>query len=186
MTGTRILVIGAAGSGTSTVGRALASELSAEHFEGDDYYHAPSDPPFQNPRLPVERCERMQQDLAQHNSWVLSGGVVGWEPRPQIELTCVVLLYVPTDVRLERLRRREDTRFGSRIREGGDMFGIHNEFMEWAAQYDMDDSGGNSLAGHEAFLIDQQCPVVEIRGEPGVSDIVTQVIGTLCGDSVDD
>jgi shikimate kinase len=97
MAGIRITVVGASGSGTSTVGRALAAALSIQHFESDDYFHCSSDPPFQNPRQAEERCELIQRDLSALNSWILSGGgVVGWEPCPYLDLTGVVFLYVPT------------------------------------------------------------------------------------------
>lgn len=56
------------------------------------------------------------------------------------------------------------------------MFEVHSEFLGWAAQYDVDASSGNSLAGHEAFLMVQRCPVLEFRGELPESEIVAQIL----------
>lgn len=181
MTETRINVIGASGSGTSTVGRSLASALSLPHFECDDYYHAPSDPPFQNPRPAEERYQLICRDVLPKESWILSGGVAGWSPYPQLEFTCIVFLYVPTPVRMERLRWRERDRFGGRIMNGGDMYAIHEALIDWASRYDVGDIEGRTFARHEAYLKDQHCPVLEFRGELAVSDIAEDVVQTLRG-----
>ncbi|MFL6605024.1 MAG: hypothetical protein ACJ8R9_27330 [Steroidobacteraceae bacterium] len=45
----RILITGASGSGTTTFGRALATEMDWAFFDADDYYWMPSDPPFRDP-----------------------------------------------------------------------------------------------------------------------------------------
>ena len=173
MAETRINVIGASGSGTSTVGRSLASTLSIPHFESDDYYHAPSDPPFQNRRADTDRYELICRDLLSNQNWVLSGGVSEWSP--VVKFTCIVFLYVPTPVRMERLRRRESHRFGERILKGGDMYTIHEEFIDWASRYDAGDIDGKTLARHEAYLKDQDCKVLEFRGVLPVEHIAKMV-----------
>ena len=176
MAGIRISVMGASGSGTSTVGRALAAALSLPHFDSDDYFHGPGDPPFQNPRSATERYELICRDLAVDHSWVLSGGLVDWSPRPRLDFTCIVFLYVPPSLRIERLRRRERERFGRRILKGGDMYAAHQEFIDWASRYDSGDIQGKTQAMHEAWLQEQTGPVLEFRGEPSVSDITAQVL----------
>jgi hypothetical protein len=47
----------------------------------------------------------------------------------------VVFLYVPTPIRLARLKLREERRFGK----------TDPEFLEWAAQYDAGTAEGRSL-----------------------------------------
>src|SRR4029453_16093638 len=81
----RIHILGASGSGTTTLGRALAEHLQCPHFDTDDYF------------------------------WVLSGSLCGWGDVaiPLFEL--VVFLQIPHDIRMERLRQREHQRFGARI-----------------------------------------------------------------------
>ena len=172
----RINVLGASGSGASTSGRAVAKALSLPYFDGDDYYHAPSDPPFQNPREPQARHDMLVADLAPLDSWVLAGGLVGWDPQPQLGLTLVVFLWVPIELRMERLRIRERELFGARLLEGGDMFTTHQEFLAWAAGYDVGDIEGKTLQRHEAFLAQQTCRVVEVRGVHTVEHITAQVL----------
>jgi adenylate kinase family enzyme len=102
MSAIRVNVIGGSGSGTSTLGRSLAAALSIPHFESDDYFHSPSDPPFQHPRSAEERYRLICRDMMPEKNWVLSGGVAGWTPCPDLDFTCIVFLYVPTAVRLDR------------------------------------------------------------------------------------
>ena len=181
MAGIRINVIGASGSGTSTLGRSLASALSLPHFECDDYFHAPCDPPFQNPRPAAERYELIRRDLLPLESWILSGGVAGWSPYPQFDFTCIVFLYVDTDARIRRLRGRERERFGDRILAGGDMHVIHEDFIDWASRYDVGDIEGKTLALHEQYLKEQSCPVLKFRGELPLSDITDDVLCSVRG-----
>jgi adenylate kinase family enzyme len=176
---TRINLIGASGSGTSAVGRSLASALSLPHFESDDYFHTPSDPPFQQPRSADERCRLILRDLSPGTSWILSGGIVGWTPAPDLDFTCIVFLYVPTPIRIQRLRQRELERFGNRILQGGDMAKIHEEFIRWASRYDEGDIEGKTLATHEAYLRAQTCPVLEFREVLTVSMITKAVLEFL-------
>ena len=179
MSGIRINVIGGSGSGTSTLGRSLASALSLPHFESDAYFHVPSDPPYQNQRPAEERYQLICRDLGADGSWVLSGGIADWNPYPELSFTCVVFLYVPTAIRIERLRHRERARFGSRIEVGGDMYDTHREFINWASRYDEGGIEGKTLARHQAYLASQQCPVLEYRGVLPLSDITADVLRSI-------
>ena len=51
----RILVTGAAGSGTTTLGRAIADRVRFLFFDADDYYWEPSNPSFRRKRDPELR-----------------------------------------------------------------------------------------------------------------------------------
>ncbi len=57
---TKIHITGASGSGTTTLGRALAHLANVDHFDTDDYFWEPSDPPFSRPRLRDERIRLLQ------------------------------------------------------------------------------------------------------------------------------
>jgi adenylate kinase family enzyme len=161
------------------VGRAIAAALAVPHFDSDDYYHAPSDPPFQFPRSPEERYALILADLSPTAGWVLSGGVAGWEPYPELDFTLIVFLWVPAEIRIERLRRRERQRFGRRVDPGGDMHIAHEEFIAWAGRYDAGDVEGKTLARHEAYLKEQTCRVVELRGDEPVGQMTDALLHAL-------
>ena len=175
----RINILGASGCGASTVGRQLSAALSVPFFDCDDYYHEPTDPPFLRQRTPHDRHALLTADLGRETSWVLSGGVAGWEPYPQLNFTLIVFLWVPASIRLERLRRRERARFGPRVLPGGDMHDAHEEFIAWAARYDAGDVQGKTLARHEAYLAAQSCPVLPFRGARPTAEITSAILAAL-------
>ena len=59
----RIHILGASGSGTTTLGRALAERLQYPHFDTDDYFWLPTDPPYTQQRARTERAQLLMDDL---------------------------------------------------------------------------------------------------------------------------
>lgn len=56
----RVHILGASGSGTTTLGRALAQAWSVPHADADDYFWVPADPPYLQKRPVEERITLMQ------------------------------------------------------------------------------------------------------------------------------
>ena len=69
----KIHIIGASGSGTTTLGKALSKKLNYAHFDTDDYFWEDTDPPFQKKRERKIRQDMLEEDLINHDNWVLSG-----------------------------------------------------------------------------------------------------------------
>lgn len=179
MSSHRLNILGASGSGATTLGRAIAESLSIPHFDSDDFYHLPVDPPYSQQRDPVSRAALVESELGRWQSWVLSGGVAGWQPAARIEFTLVVFLWIPMELRMERLRARGYARFGPRIRPGGDMHADHESFIEWAAGYDRGDVEGKTRPRHEAYLATQTCPILRLEGAIPLSTALQQVVAHL-------
>ena len=161
----RIHILGASGSGTTTLGRALAERLQSPHFDTDDYFWLPTDPPFTHQRERTERQQRLMDDLTAHDAWVVSGSLCGWGDVaiPLFEL--VVFLWIPHEVRMERLRRREHARFGERMLLGGDMHKQSQAFLVWAASYDEGGLDTRSRRLHDQWLRTLPCPILCFEGE---------------------
>jgi adenylate kinase family enzyme len=151
----RIHVTGAAGSGTTTLGRALAEELSCPHFDSDDYYWLPTDPPYRTKRPTAERDALLLADLEDAPRCVESGSLVSWDPAIHALFDRVLYLWIPADVRLARLRDRE-------LRELG---AVDEEFIEWAARYDDAGPEQRSRVLHERWLVGLACPVLRLEGD---------------------
>ena len=109
----RIHILGASGSGTTTLGRALASRLQCPHFDTDGYFWVPTDPPFTSQRERTERQRLLMDDLTAQDAWMLSGSLCGWGDVaiPLFEL--VIFLAIPQAIRMERLRQREHHDLGN-------------------------------------------------------------------------
>jgi adenylate kinase family enzyme len=173
-----IHILGASGSGTTTLGRALSARLGVPHFDSDDFFWVKNDPPYQTSRTVPERQAMLRAALdGAPSGWVVSGSLVKWGDAfiPRFDL--VVFLTLPTEIRLARLRAREVSRYGdAAIAPGGWAHTMHKEFLEWAARYD---SGGlevRSLAMHEAWLAHVPCPVLRLDSRNPVDALVQAVL----------
>jgi adenylate kinase family enzyme len=166
----RIHILGASGSGTTTLGRALAARLQCPHFDTDDYFWLPTDPPFTTQRERTARQHLLMNALTAHDAWVVSGSLCGWGDVaiPLFEL--VVFLWIPPDIRMARLHRREHERFGERILPGGDMNEQSQAFLAWAASYDDGGMDIRSRQLHEEWLGTLPGPIVCFEGEYTIAE----------------
>jgi hypothetical protein len=161
----RIHITGACGSGTSTLGAALAAELGGTHMEADNYFWLATQPPYTARREPTERLTLLLSDLGASRTAILAGAVMGWGTELEDSFDLIVFLYLDGAVRVQRLETREVERFGR----------ADPAFLRWAAQYDEGPSEGRSLAKHRAWLSTRRCPVVEIHGDLSVRERVAMV-----------
>ncbi|MBC3950188.1 AAA family ATPase [Pseudomonas folii] len=150
-----LLITGAPGSGTSTLGRDLSLALSARHLEGDDYQWLPTNPPYQQMVVKDQRGAALLFDMRAAAEAVVSGSIMGWGSELEDTFDLVVFLYVPSDIRLARLKLREEQRFGV----------ARPEFLAWAAQYDSGTEPGRSLQQHRAWLEQRRCEVLRLEGD---------------------
>jgi adenylate kinase family enzyme len=172
----RIHVVGASGSGVTTLGRALADALAIPHHDTDDYFWLPTVPPYQNMRDIAERLRLMREIFLPRADWVLSGSVAGWGNPIVPYFDLVVFLTTSTALRLQRLRAREATHFGAdAVAPGGWRNKACEEFIEWASHYD-DDRESLNLAKHQAWLATLPCPVLRLDGSRPLPELVAECV----------
>lgn len=146
----RILIFGAAGSGTTTFASAVSAKHGHRHFDTDEFYWFPTDPPYQQARPRADRQVLLASALAETESWVISGSLCGWGDPFLSRFELVVFLLVPVEERLARLRAREVMRYGHEaIASGGRLHKAHIEFLDWAQRYDDGGLNMRSRALHE-------------------------------------
>jgi adenylate kinase family enzyme len=172
----RIHIFGASGSGTTTLGRELSGHLPHEVLDADDYFWSVK---YSVPTPPAERLRLLKHDLSMKQDWILTGAVCGWGDglRPCFDL--VVYLYVPTDIRLQRLADRELLRYGDEIKPGGLKYEDTKSFLEWAAQYDTGGLEIRSRALHEQWMSGLSCPVLRLEGTESVQERVKLVLDAI-------
>lgn len=174
----RIHVLGASGSGTTTLGAALAAALGCPHEDTDTYFWLPTDPPFTTPRPPDARLALLLPRLGAA-SWVLSGSALKWGAPLELLYDLVVFLRLDPALRMARLRQREALRYGARIAPGGDMAAASQAFLDWATSYDTAGPEHRSLIAHEQWLAAQTCPVLRLDSSAPVNALVAAVLGHL-------
>ncbi|TCO72967.1 AAA family ATPase [Rhodovulum euryhalinum] len=177
--GSRLLILGAAGSGTSTLARALADRLASQAFDADDFLWVPSDPPFRQTRPPAERLALMQAVFAPRSDWVLAGAICGWGDALIPRLTHVLFLSAPTETRIIRLRRRERQRHGAAIAPGGARAQEFRAFLDYASAYDDPAFAGRCRQQHEAWLAGLACPVIRLDGADPPALLADRAIAAL-------
>ncbi|WP_455287674.1 AAA family ATPase [Cupriavidus necator] len=153
-----ILITGAAGSGTSTLATAVADVTHSRVLETDDYFWRPTDPPYQQRFGSEERRAALLRDLRSSPDAVVAGALIDWGEELEDAFDLVVFLYLPTAIRLARLKLREERRFGK----------ADPEFLAWAAQYDEGTAEGRSLERHRQWLKNRKCPVLYLESDDTV------------------
>jgi adenylate kinase family enzyme len=173
----RIGITGAPGCGVTTLGGALAARLGAVAIDTDDHYWIASDPPYQRKRDVAARLAGIRAEQARTGRWVVSGKLHGWAA-PVIDGSELILfLEAPTEVRMARLRQREQGRFGESLLPGGAMHDTHREFMDWASHYEDGILPGRSRPQHEAWLAGLAIPVLRLDATRPTADLVAEVLG---------
>ena len=149
-------VFGASGAGTTTIAKIVSGQLGYKHFDSDDYFWLSTEKPFTAERERNECLKMLDEDLSQNDRWVLSGSIANWGNIVVPHFDLVAFVYVPTEIRLERLKERERERYGeTRHKES-------QEFLDWAAAYDDGTRSGRSLPKHEEWLKNISCPTLRI------------------------
>lgn len=159
-----IYIFGASGSGTSTLGKYISEQLGYEFMDSDDYFWLPTTPPFTQKRDQTERIRLMKMDIDRADNMVISGSITNWGDELIPMFTLAVRLITDTEVRIDRIRKREYDRFGNRILSGGEMFDQHQAFIKWAADYDSGDITMRSKLSHDEWQKKLNCRMMILSG----------------------
>lgn len=171
----KIHILGASGSGTTTLAEKLSEELECCHLDTDNYFWIKTEPPFMKKRIVEERIELLSKDIQNNESWVLSGSLCGWGDVfiPYFDL--VIYLRIPLEVRMKRLLEREQNRYGYKISKGNVLYKNHLEFMEWASKYDEGDLDIRSKKLHYKWLDNLDCKVLRIEKDIEIDEKLLRI-----------
>ena len=176
--------MGASCAGSTTLGTALAKQLSYPYFDTDSYFWEPSEIPFTIKRNPVVRNNILKDHVAQHNNWILGGSMVSWGDEWPALFDLVVFLYIPHDIKMQRLMNREHERYGEIISTDINRQTLHQEFVQWAKGYDDNTTKGRTLQVHQDWLKKLPCPVIEITGDTTVSQRISIILSNINNNNV--
>lgn len=168
----RIHILGASGSGASTLGKELSGILPHVNLDGDDYFWIDK---FSKQRKPKDRADLLREDLKHYKEWILSGAVCGWGDEFKSYFDLVIYIYTPEKVRLERLKKREYQRYGDDILPGGSKYEQSKAFIEWASLYDEGGLEVRSKELHEYWMSELSCPILRIEGDHSTQERVSIV-----------
>ncbi len=175
----RLLITGASGAGTTTLGRALADYWAVPHADVDDYFWIPTSPAYTDKRPVEERLPLMKAVFLPRDAWVLSGSLMGWGD-PLIEMfDAAVMITLDPATRMDRLQQRQAVRYGTAIEAGGTSELAHREYLDWARGYDDSEFVGRNRARHERWLSRLPCPVARLDSAEPAARLLQAVVSWI-------
>lgn len=168
-----IHIMGAAGSGKSTLASAIADKLGFGHVDTDDFYWLPTDVPYQKKRPVSERVTLLLEAISHNQNLVISGSLSGWGDDAIGRFDGVVWLDTPVEIRLDRLRKRQQER-DKRVPSDPKSRESESFFM-WAAAYDSGTQPGRSRPRDKAWIENLQIPVLHLDGSLDLAHQIQQV-----------
>lgn len=172
----KIHILGASGSGTTTLGREIGKTTGWRHLDADDYYWVPTDPPFQQKVALDQRNRNITRDFEAQENVVISGSMFSWGERWKRAFDLVVFIKTDPILRMKRLKAREEARYGRIIYDDPKKNEAYVAFINWAEQYDDPAFTGRSLRLHEQWLSELTCPVLRIDGAADLGANVKRVL----------
>lgn len=168
-----ILICGLNGSGKSTVGAALAEKLGRPFLDVEDLYFPKDDPSYlyAHARSGEEVTRLLEARIEREPRLVFASVRGDFGPSFLASLEYAVLLEVPRQTRLARVRERSYRKFGARMEPGGDLY------EKEAAFFDMIAARPEDYA--ESWVRTLRCPVLRIDGARPVGEIVRDLAEKL-------
>ena len=170
-----IILLGLNGCGKTTVGRSLAHRLGFNRLDVEDFYFLPSEIPYSRSRTHDEVQELLLQEIRACTGYVLSCVRFNWNQEIENSLRLAVVLSTSSELRSNRIKQREEQRFGSRVLPGGDMHESQMRFRQFAASRSEREvtESINRLA----------CPVVVLDASRPVKELVEEIISAYNGNT---
>lgn len=186
-----IAIFGLNGAGKSTLTHALAKELDYYEMDVEDYYFpeqkesrknalenaeivdtgSPEGLPYSNSRSKAEVQAALLEDVKAHPDFILAGVNMNWCEEILSQIECAFWVKAPLEKRLERIKCREEKRFGERAFPGGDMYEQQEEFRKVVA--------GREEATLEECVERLACEVAILDGTLPVKDNIKKIKACL-------
>ncbi len=172
----KILIFGASGSGTTTLGKEIEERTDFVHLDVDDYYWKKTKLPFQE-KIPMkERNENLKADFNKNKNIVISGSMVSWGKEWETSFDLAIFIHLNNNRRMERLKKREIERYGEKLLADKKTQLNSKAFLKWANQYENPNFNGRSLRVHKGWIQLLDCKVLTIDGEMELNDKTRKVL----------
>ena len=126
-----IMVCGLNGSGKSTLGKALADKIGYYFIDNETLFFPKTDLNyiFASPRSKKEVEKLLLDEVREHENFVFAAVKGNYGEEIMRLYQYIVLIDVPKDIRMRRVRERSFQRFGSRALPGGDLHEQEEAFI---------------------------------------------------------
>ncbi len=170
----KIIVCGGNGAGKSTLGRKLAQELGCKFMDIEDYYFPPNNTNYNysEARTKEEVTELLLQDMKRCNNLVLACVKGNYGSEVDSMFTCAILIDVPKEMRMKRVRDRSYQKFGNRMLPDGDLYEKEESFFDMVEQ--------RSEKDVTEWLDTINIPVIRVDGTQTIEDNCKFIKSILC------
>ncbi|SFA46620.1 Adenylate kinase [Pedobacter suwonensis] len=172
----KIHILGASCAGSTTLGNALSVKLNIPYFDTDSFFWEKSAVPYTVKRDPLLRNELLKAELSLLDSYIVGGSLVSWGEEWKQQFDLAVFLYLPKEIRMERLVQREIERYGNAIYDDPQRQQLFLDFIEWASQYENRSFTGRNIGIHESWLESLNCHVIKIVGDTTVAERLRRIL----------
>lgn len=164
-----IIVCGLNGSGKSTLGKSLAEHLGFHFIDSENLFFsiAQSQLDYSKPRPHEEAKAILINEIKEHENFVFAAvkGNYGEEILPYYKFA--VLIDVPKDIRLERIKNRSFQKFGDRMLQGGDLYEQEKAFFDMVS--------ARTENGVEEWAQTLNCHVLRIDGTKAIDENIIYI-----------
>lgn len=171
--GTGIIVCGLNGAGKSTLGKALANELQFYFIDNEDLFFPKTNPQYTyaSPRTHEEAGKLLFQEINAHENFVFASvkGDYGEDVYPFFRYA--VLIDVPKEIRVQRVRDRSFQKFGNRMLPGGDLYEKEESFFAF-----VESRPENTV---EEWIQALRCPILRVDGTKPIEENIKFIIEQL-------
>ncbi len=168
-----LIICGMNGSGKSTLGCALAEHLGWRFLDNEDLYFPKTDPehPFVVERTQAE-VERLLLETVRKEEKLVFAAVRGNYGEAVLPYyRAAVLVEVPREIRLGRVKERSYRKFGERMLPGGDLYESEKRFYDLVAARPEDYA--------TRWLDTQDIPVLRVDGTRSVGENIALITDWL-------
>lgn len=173
-----IIICGLNGVGKSTLGKALAEKLHFHFIDNEDLYFPKTDANYiySSPRSREEVEKLLWDEIRAHENFVFTSvkGDYGDSIFPFFQYA--ILIEVPRDIRIQRVKNRSFQKLGERMLLGGDLHEQEEKFFDFVKSRPEDTV--------EEWVQSLKCPILRIDGtkpiEENVNFIMEQIQNVAC------
>jgi len=171
--GMGILICGLNGVGKSTLGKALAEKLDFHFIDNEDLYFPKTNPDYlyDCPRTREEVEGLLLHEIRTYENFVFSSVKGDYGEDICSFFQYAVLIEVPKDIRMRRVRNRSFQKFGNRMLTGGDLYEREEKF------FDLVNSRPENTV--EEWTRSLKCPMIRVDGTRPVEENVDIIFNQL-------
>ncbi|WP_243119402.1 AAA family ATPase [Roseburia sp. 1XD42-69] len=168
-----IIICGLNGTGKSTLGKALAEKLHFHFIDIENLYFPKTNPNYiyASPRTRKEVEKLLLHEIKTHKNFILASVKGDYGEVIYSLIQYAILLDVPKNIRLQRVKKRSFQKFGKRMLSGGDLFEQEEKFFRFV------ESRNESTV--EEWVKTLKCPVMRIDGTKPIDENTDFIIALM-------